>query len=61
MYFLTFLNIEMAQVVQIFSRESKIPLIVHDWIHSFWCPVDAKSLGIVDHGIDIVIQKYFQR
>ena len=59
MNFQKFLNTEMAQVVQIFLRESKIALIVHDWIKSFWCPVDVKSQGIIDHGIDTVIQKYF--
>ena len=57
-HFLLFLNIEMAQIVEILSYGRKDLFILHSQYHGCWCPGDARSQGISSQGIGVVIPEY---
>ena len=51
---MSFLHIDMTQVVEINVKQDKDLPILHNQYHGCWCPGDARSQGISNHDIDQV-------
>ena len=59
LYFLSFHETSMKQVVQILHRGIDMdPFLLHGKYHGCWCPGDIRSQGISSHGIDAVLSEY---
>ena len=54
--FLSFLHMDMAQVVEILPYtvyDKELPSLL-SWYHGFWWPGDARNQGVSNHDIDLV-------
>ena len=61
LYFLSFLNPQMAQVDEIIKggeQESTHPTYLYSQYHGCWCPGDGRSQDISSRGIGLVPAEY---
>ena len=56
---MSFLQIDMPQVVNFFLKYDKNVHILHSQYQGRWCPGDARSQGINNHDIYYVEANYF--
>ena len=49
----------MSLVVEIFPHVGQGPFILHSQYHGCWWPNNERSQGISSHGIDLILQEYF--
>ena len=56
LHFMPFLHTEMLKIIEILSR-MRPGLILHNQYHGCWCPCGARSQGISNHDIDLVIPR----
>ena len=54
LHFMSFLHIDMTQVLEILPQVRQELTILHNQYHGYWCPGDARSQGIINHDIDYV-------
>ena len=54
LHFMSFLHIDLTQVLKILPQVREGPNILHNQYHGCWCPGDVRSQGISSHDIDLV-------
>ena len=55
---MSFLDIDMAQVVEILPQKDKDLPILHSQYHGCWCPGDPKNQDISYYDIELVKPRY---